>query len=48
LQAEAAFKKNSGVHAGQHSHAAARFDRQVSKVEVLHEFLIGLQQFVCD
>lgn len=48
LQSEAALEKNAGIHAGEHSYAAARLDRKVPKVEVLYEFLIGFEQFVCD
>jgi hypothetical protein len=48
LQSQATLKKNSGVHARKHRHAAAWFDRQISQIKVLHEFLIGFQQFVGD
>jgi len=48
VQTQAALEENARVHAGQHGHAAARLDGQISKVEVLYEFLVGFQQFVCD
>ena len=48
LQSQAALKEDSGIHAGQHRHAAPRLNGKISQVEILYKFLIGFQQFVGD
>src|SRR5208282_2463486 len=42
LQAQAAFEQDSGVPAGQYGQATTRLNRQISQVEVLYEFFVGL------
>ncbi len=48
VQSEAALEEDSGVHAGEHCHSTAWFDRQISKIEILNKFRVGFEQFVCD
>src|ERR1700688_1909613 len=48
MQSQAAFKQDSGIHAGQHGQTPARPDREVPKVEVPYKFFVGFQQFVGD
>jgi hypothetical protein len=48
MQPEAALEQDSGIHAGQDREPAAGLDSQISQVEILHELLVGLQQFIGD
>jgi len=46
LQSQAAFKQDSGIHAGQHSQPPPRPDCQVPQVKVFYKLLVSFQQFV--
>jgi hypothetical protein len=47
-QAEAAFEKNSGIHAGENGETTPRLHGEIAQVETSYKFFVSFQQFVGD